>query len=378
MSAPAHIVDPTLTATFVAGVVNHLDFTAAPRALPAGAIVSAIDVLTNPQAFTTTAPIAVGDTSVTVEARVIPNDISFGVYVEGFMLIDLSGYPGGVAFYYRGLIFGGIERIPAFPSPVPTFQVVSIQGFDQPAVTSGDLQRPLDSGQFIGVDVLGGRDVIVQVAIGANSPSALDAARAQVAAIMTPDPAGVTEYPLFFTTPGGTQYGVNARPRKYGFKIDVNSLLAYGVIATLQFSSVDPRIYSTPTQLLQLSASSGAVAGTAPNNGSMEMRPLFEIEAGSGDPAPLTVQQADLPGTPAIAFTAEMLAGDTILVDTDFHTAWYVPASGGPYDALSTLSDGSQWWNIPAGDVGPNNIHFTVTSGDGVLNLYYADAFGSV
>jgi hypothetical protein len=61
---------------------------------------------------------------------------------------------------FRGVAFGGV-------SPTSPYQLVGgiTGGLDMPAVQSGDVQRPLDDGEFGSVDVSQGRDVAIDMLV---------------------------------------------------------------------------------------------------------------------------------------------------------------------------------------------------------------------
>ena len=383
MSAPRYVPEVQLTSdTGTGSAVTSLNITATPRDLfPGSKIILHDGIGTNVTTFTTGLTNA-GATAVTI----VPTDFSAHDFLAATPT-EVFGFASPLlpplAFWFRGVTFGeNVGPVTAQPGYETTlagvFQTVTIQGIDQPAITSGDLPRPLDTGQFKGVDTLGGRDIIVEVAIGAQAALDLDNFRAIIAHAMAPlQPASTTEEPLFFTTPGGlATYACNVRPIAYTFKVDLNAVQAFGLIATLRFHATDPRLYSSPTLLLDLISTGTSVAGDAPNNGNIETRPIFTVTAATGTPAPVTIRNNSLPGGPALIFTEPMAVGDQIIVDTDFHTAWYVPAIGSPFDALYQLDAASQWWNTPNGSV--NQIQFDSVGGDSELTLEYAYGYASV
>jgi Phage tail protein len=361
---------PTLTSDTGLGIVTSLAITAAPRAAPYGSFLTLQDTFGTPIAqVQLNNDVAVGDTTVNIAPFDFTYDytVANSTKVFGFVTPEI----GVLGFSYRGLIFGSTLAL----GNLNLFPLTKIQGFDLPVIATKDAPRDLDTGEFIGVDLLGGRDIIVEItcAVPRVDPTTpLDDFRTLLSAMMTPDPAGTTEYPFFFSTESpGTVYGVNMRPRKMNFTIDSTSVQALGIAVSLQFHATDPRVYGLPTERLTLVSTGTSVAANITNAGSIEERPILTVTAGSGMPAPITIRNQTLPGAPALIFTTPMASGDVIIIDLDFHTAWYVPAAGSPFDCLSYLDDSSQWWNVPPG---VNNIQFDSGTGDAQLDLDYGPA----
>ena len=264
---------------------------------------------------------------------------------------------GAYQFSFNGQSFGGT-------SSGAQYSFVSAAGLGQPPIQSGDIQRPADNGQIIGLDLIGGRDIVVSVVVHAISGQTIDAA---IAALTSPlSPGGATEYPLFFRKGDATVYAVMARFRDFQVTVDLNYVQANAAVVSLQFHATDPRIYSTPTltascglgtQLGGLTFpltfpmvfASGSVAGTltALNSGTFDVRPIFTITGPCVQPR---IINSSLTGTPYLAFTGTLYTGDTLVVDSDWHSVLYT-ASGSttPASRANWVTPASSWWDLPPG-----------------------------
>ena len=299
-------------------------------------------------------------------------------------------------FSFNDLAFGGIV-----PSTPYQLKDIAIGGIDLSAIQSGDLQRPLDDGEFAGVDVAQGRDIPIDLTITADSTS-LDHARQALGGAFAP--AGATEAPLFLTLPSGT-FATMCRPRKLAYAIDINTVLAKGTPANVLLHSTDPRWYASPSK----SATTGLPSTTGP--GGLAFPVSFPASFGSGSvgglldvwnlgtvamfptllfTGPCTNPSAanlSLPGAPALTFDITLNAGDTLLVDTDFQTVTYTTAgstAGSP--RANTEAYGSTWWNLapangPRGIGAANVIEFSTadpTAVAGTLTVASADAYAAL
>jgi hypothetical protein len=295
---------------------------------------------------------------------------------------------------YGGVIFGGV----AAGTP---YQLGSagIGGLDLPGITTGDVKRPLDAGEFAGYDAAEGRDILIGLTIIPDTVS-IDHARQTLGGAF--GCSANLERPLFVQLPSGT-FACMARPRKFNFAVDINTLLAHGTPVNAQLHSTDSRWYSSPSKSVTVSlygtGTGGGVlfpvtfpavfgASISPttfnvwNLGSVEMRPVLVVTGPCSNP---TITNTTAPGQPSLTFNVTLAAGDTLTIDTDFQTATLVLAGttqGSPRE--NTLSRPlSRWWNLlpangPDGIEAPNVLVFTAqdaSATSATLTVQYADAY---
>lgn len=285
---------------------------------------------------------------------------------------------------YKELTFGGIvQKAP--------YQLTKIEGLDMPVIASGDVQRALDQGQFAGLDLLEGRDITITLTVTTDATS-LGHARQQLGAVF--GVAGATESPLYVQLPSGI-YACMARPRKYNFPLDINTLLAKATPVTALLHATDPRFYAAPSKTatvglpqplggLYFNVSFNAEFGGGGtggilqiyNNGTFEMRPIFIINGPCTNPK---ISNLSLSGSPTIGFNITLAEGERLEVETDFQgVTLYTSASTTGTSRRNTLMNGSTWFNLPPG---LSQIEFTTSDGAqvaGTLTCQSADAYASL
>ncbi len=279
---------------------------------------------------------------------------------------------------YGGLTFGGIV-------PAAAYQLQSID-YSPPAVLSGDAQRPLDQGEFAGLDVLPGRDtVLTQVVI--SDGISLDHSRQVLGSVLG---VGAVEQPLYLRLPTGL-YACMARPRKHQYTADITTVFGKGTVVSSMLHSTDPRWYAAPSKQASVglpgplggltfpatfpaSFGGGGAGGILQvlNSGLFEMRPIFIVLGPCTNP---TIQNLSLPGAPALGFNLMLGAGDTLAIDTDFQSIVYtVGGSTIGSSRRNALTATSTWFNFPPG---LSQIEFTTTDSAqaGRLTVQWADAY---
>jgi hypothetical protein len=285
---------------------------------------------------------------------------------------------------YGGLVFGGIVH----GSPY-SLQSLTI---DMPDVATGDVQRALDHGEFIGLDTLPGADLtIVQTVI--SDGVSLDHAAQQLGGVFAP--GGVTEQPLWLQTPAGT-FARMCRARKHNCPIDINRVMAGVTVATTLLHSTDPRWYAAPSlsQTVGLPTSIGGGLPVPPavpwalgggsvgglvnvvNSGLFEMRPVLVITGPCINPV---VANLSILGAPWVGVTQTLNAGDTLVIDLDWQSVVYTTAGSSiGASRRNALTYGSTWWNLPPGsstieftsaDTSPVTGTLTVNSASAYLSL---------
>jgi hypothetical protein len=286
---------------------------------------------------------------------------------------------------YGGLTFGGIV-----PGSAYQFQTLTM---DMPDVASGDVQRALDQGEFIGLDVLPGADITLVQAVSSDGIS-LDHSAQALGGVL--GPGGTTELPLWLQMPSGLFCRL-CRPRKHNCPIDINRVLAKATIATTLWHSTDPRWYAAPSQSqtvgLPAAVSGGlSVAPAVPwalgagsvggllsvvNAGLFESRPILIFTGPCVNPV---ASNLSIAGAPWIGVNITLNAGDTLVVDTDWQSVIYTTAGssiGSPRD--NVVMTGTTWFNLPKASA--SMIEFTsadTSPVSGTLTVQSASAFLSL
>lgn len=300
------------------------------------------------------------------------------------MIPSPSLTPPALANYqmsFRGLTFGGVV-------PGSAYQLQGLKGIDMPPVMSGDVQRALDQGEMMGLDLSAGRDIEITLVINPDGTS-LDHARQALAGVLAV--AGNTEEPLYLQLPSGV-FACMARPRKYAAPVDITTVLAKGCVSNALLHATDPRWYAMPTKTatvglpeplggvsfpisFDVSFGGGSTGGllTVENNGTFECRPIFTITGPCTNPV---ISNLSIPGAPSLGFNITLGSGDTLVVETDYQSILYTPAgASGGASRRGSLMTGSTWWNL---NPGPSQIEFTTSDGtqvSGTLTVVSADSF---
>jgi hypothetical protein len=134
-------------------------------------------------------------------------------------------------YYFNGLHFG---------AETP-FGVLGVEGLDLAEIRSGDISYPRDYGQFKGLDLFAGKDIIFDFWEKSNGVS-LQSSQLELATAtnIMPD----EEFPLWFQLPNLPILCVFCRVRKRPTKIDSDYAAANIAKPELVLHATDPRIYS--------------------------------------------------------------------------------------------------------------------------------------
>jgi hypothetical protein len=280
------------------------------------------------------------------------------------------------------------------------YGLVKIDGLDLPKIRGGDLARPRDHGELAGLDLLGGRDVTITGDFVADGTSLQHAGQA-LGTAFAPAPRGTTEVPLWFQEPGLPVLALMCRARKRSVPRDLSYSMGLAMSA-VSVHATDPRLYGAPqtatvglgTPLggmtfpaaFPLSFGGGTVAGviTANNGGNFEMRPLLTIAGPCTNPVVVNATagwQLALSNPTQTGYT--VLAGDTLVIDTDLHTVQYfVGGTGTGAARRAWVVPGSTWPSAVSGVGGlvPGNNTLQFTSGDssavaGTLTAQWASGY---
>jgi hypothetical protein len=274
-------------------------------------------------------------------------------------------------FSFGGLKFGG------YVAGTPNLlEQGGVTGLDLPGLITGDVQRPINDGEFTGYDLTGGRDITIQLIVHAATAALLDTALLNLAAVLKSQQQ--TETPLFFQKPGGTTYAVMARPRRFNYAVDVTVVQAHGAVVSVQFHCTDGRIYATPTQQTQVSFNATPTNAVCVVGGNTPASPQFKITAGAGNCSPLITTSGASPFN--IDLTGVVIVtGDSVIVDTDWQSALYVPAAGASFSVGTSVVFPATWGPFPANTT--TTLIVSDAGGGGGTHTFdaqWADAFSAV
>ena len=266
-----------------------------------------------------------------------------------------------------------------------------MEGFDLQSVLSGDPNRARQRGQYIGLDLMAGRDITLTMDVGPNLGSysstedALNHLRAATNAAST-DPAsfntigsgasnntnpGETEWPLWVKFRNQPLVATMCRPTRRNISIDMAfsiGKIAQGV--AVQFHATDPYLYAITQQSTATAVTLPASPSfTLSNTGDVECWPQYTITGPCTNPQ---VENVTLGSS--LLFLITMLTGDTLVVDNDLRTATYTPSGGSPTSVIYTLNTGWSWWPIIPGS---NDITFSAATASGTIAFDWASAFSS-
>lgn len=263
-----------------------------------------------------------------------------------------------------------------------------MEGFDLQQVESGDPNRARQRGQYIGLDLMAGRDITLTMDVGpalgsySSTTDALNHLRAATNTAAS-DPAsfnagiananpGETEWPLFVQFPNQPLVASMCRPVKRNIPIDLAfSLGKMAQKVAVQFHATDPYFYSETQQSTCDAESLPSYGSMMPDNaGDVECWPQWVVSGPCTNP-----QLENYTIGAALLFEGLTVnSGDTLVVDNDLRTATYVPASGSSYSVIYQLYAGWSWWPIIPGT---NDIRFTAATTDGTVSMNWASAYSS-
>lgn len=265
-------------------------------------------------------------------------------------------------FNFGGFTFGGLTG---------NYTLISAAGLDQAAIRGGDAGRPRDQGEFVGLNLLGGRDVTVDLSVVPDVGTLWDAMK-QLEAAVTPQT--VAETPLYFQPPSGPLKVCMARNTKYNWPINQLMVLAGAATAALQFHATDPRWYDAPTTATGPVASGDTVS--LDNAGTYPMNPILTVSGACQAPTianetgvgwDLQFQNPALPDF-------DLLAGDTLTVNLDLHQVLYFQSSSGnTFSVPNWIAPGSVWGDLAPG---ASTIGYFTDADDGSsLSIAWGNAY---
>lgn len=237
--------------------------------------------------------------------------------------------------------------------PGTKVHIADIKGLGLPGIRASDSLKAFQHGHFRGVDLSAGRvlDIAYQL-IGDDNPDFYNLCGALEIAVV---PQQTNELPMLLFN--STRL-INCRPRKRDPSYDSGFLPRQGKYDT-QFVASDPRIYDAnlTTLVIPLSVASGGAAwpwtwpvawgsaGTsgvvnAVNSGSVATRPVAVITGPVDNP-----QLQNASTGQYVQFSISLGVSDTLTVDFDAHSVLL----NGTASRRSTLTPGSQWWELAPG-----------------------------
>ncbi|MGH9087563.1 MAG: hypothetical protein ACRDYZ_05540 [Acidimicrobiales bacterium] len=279
--------------------------------------------------------------------------------------------------------------------PAEAWSIDQITGLGVTSVRTGDSTRPRDTGQLVGLDLLGGRDVALALTVVSDGTSLQNALKRLAAALQ---PGGTTETPFWFQLPGLPQLCSMVRVRKRHFPIDLPWSAGLAKVQVL-LHSTDPRLYAPtqtstanlPTPLggmtfpatFPLSFGGGSATGdvTIDNTGNVEMRPILVITGPCTSPKVANDQAGwSLTFTNPAQTGFTLSTGESLIVDTGARTVLLTTGTGMPAPHENWVVPGSTWPSVDVAGVQPgaNTLQFSssdATTVAGQLSVHWAPAF---
>lgn len=264
------------------------------------------------------------------------------------------------------------------------FEVITLTGWDgAPPPRRVSIDRPGRHGTLPGELRAGERIIEADIHIGHVPLSTADfrAARAALRSALVWD-ENPTEEPLVVMLDG---VALMVQARVINFDVPTERQYDQGYqTASIQWAASDPRKFSLTLQqetaglpeasssglafplAFPLAFGAGQAGGTISltNSGNADVWPVFEVTGPITGPV-----ITDTDSGRALTFNSdfEILAGQTLRIDSDLGTAAIGPAS-----RRNELAS-ADWFSIPAGQT--RQIRFTATSGTGLLTGYARDAY---
>lgn len=252
---------------------------------------------------------------------------------------------------------------------------------DLPDVRSSDQPRSRQHGEFAGIDLLGGRDIDVQITVTAKHPDDTTWQALSQALV-----AGLPqELPLTMQIPGvalGNELQVQARVRRLSLPVDMDYYVGVGRGA-VSFHLTDPRLYSSTETSL-------SVNQAAPDGSGLTFNATFPLTFGGGSSGGQVVATNDgefaapwvatlsgpvtnprlenVTSGEIISFDGTVNSGETLVVSSLNRTVLL----NGTASRYSWLEQGSTWFDLAPGN---NTIRFAGTSGTGSMTFVFRSAW---
>lgn len=163
---------------------------------------------------------------------------------------------------YNGLKFGANTA----------YGILEADGLGLEGMRSGDTGWPRDHGEALGLDVLKGRDLIIDLWVKSDGTS-LQHAQVELAKAFAPSPS--KELALYFKLPNLPVLSCMCRVRHRTFKIESDYAAGKILKVQLDLHAVDPRFYA---QAQSSTWSSGTSTVSVNNEGNMETRAVVALK----------------------------------------------------------------------------------------------------
>ncbi|MCU1494878.1 MAG: hypothetical protein JWO62_2642 [Acidimicrobiaceae bacterium] len=253
-----------------------------------------------------------------------------------------------------------------------TWAVQSADGLDLTKVRSQDTPRPLDDGEFVGLDYLSGRDITLTLHSQLGTDAAMRAAFTALQAQMIPPNDGTDESWLWFQRAGAPLYVVGVRSRQYRLKSEMKLSSIKIAQPVILMHATSAYVYGpSQAQTVQvpgvaagfrfnlsfnLSFGGGGSVGiiNATNTGLKPARGVYTFTGPILDP---TITNTSLSGNPSMTYNGPMAAGDRVVIDTDTEAPSAIYYTAGSNVGVSVLQQfsGTPFWL----QVGANQLAFT-------------------
>lgn len=275
---------------------------------------------------------------------------------------------------YNGLLLGAGTN----------YRISSYEGLASiPDIRASDRTRLRRHGMLPGSDFLGGRSIVLNFIVLADTESEFSAAMQAFKLALMPC---TDEMPLSFQIPAAVGAGgvkvANVRARRIAAPINRRWAVLAPEVA-VEFFATDPRIYADTQQYLAASlpiAGGGAtfnatfnwVFGTVTGAGSIQANnsgtfptPVELVIAG-----PVTNPRIEnLTQDKTLAFTLTLATGESLTVNTDTRTVML----NGTASRYSSLDSGSEWFDLQPGI---NEIRFAAsTNTAATMTAYWRSAW---
>ena len=269
---------------------------------------------------------------------------------------------------YNSVTLGGVGN---------PYGLIEIDGLDLPPVQTSDLQRARDHGEFVGLDMMGGRDITITGDFVTDGTSLQHAGLVLAESFTQFAEGGSVEIPMWVQLPGLPILCSMARVRKRTVNVDFTysmGLASYSIA----LHATDPRLYSN-TISTAVSPVGGPVGASVSLSylGNVDVRPLIKLVG------PLTNPTVGNGSTWGITLNRTLHAGEQEIIDLDLHTATFIPSGGPAVFDRGSVAGTSVWPNYSYGINALFNTPTTIgcISGDGgltggsTLAVYYANGY---
>lgn len=260
------------------------------------------------------------------------------------------------------------------------WRLTSVSGLGIPDLRTSDSPRPIDHGEFPGLDLLEGRTIRLELRVHAASPTELRTRLDELKQAWAPADADATERSVPLTIRVVERENIAyGRPRRMSLETD--DTLFDLARALVEYRATDPRLYAAAESTVSVSppvASAGRTydltfdraygAGTsgivtATNAGNFGTRPVWEIDG------PLTnIDLENVTANKTVSIGIDLLSGETLTVDFQERTVLLGTASR--YNLVT--SGASDWWELAPGD---NDLRLGADSGSGSATVTWRSAW---